>query len=75
MRRLNKPSWLLVYNEEAHNLRKMKNRRDLSVRMMQFFDHYLKDAPAPLWMTEGLSRDRKGKQMGYELDTKTTTKE
>jgi dipeptidyl aminopeptidase/acylaminoacyl peptidase len=75
MRRLNKPSWLLIYNEEAHNLRKMKNRRDLSVRMMQFFDHYLKDAPAPFWMTEGLSRDRKGKQMGYELDTKTTTKE
>lgn len=73
MRRLNKPSWLLVYNEEAHNLRKMKNRRDLSVRMMQFFDHYLKDAPAPLWMTEGLSRDRKGKQMGYELDKKTTS--
>jgi len=75
MRRLNKPAWLLVYNEEAHNLRKMKNKRDLSVRMMQFFDHYLKDAPAPLWMTEGLSRDRKGKQTGYEFDKKTTSKE
>jgi dipeptidyl aminopeptidase/acylaminoacyl peptidase len=67
MRRLQKPSWLLVYNDEAHNLTKMKNKRDLSVRMMQFFDHYLKDAPAPVWMIDGLPRDKKGKQTGYEL--------
>lgn len=65
MRRLGKPSWLLVYNNEAHNLRKMKNKRDLSVRMMQFFDHYLKDAEEPVWMQKGLSRDKKGKQNGY----------
>jgi dipeptidyl aminopeptidase/acylaminoacyl peptidase len=69
MRRLNKPVWLLVYNDEAHNLRKTKNRQDLSIRMMQFFDHYLKDAPAPLWMTEGLPAVMKGKDLRYELDT------
>jgi dipeptidyl aminopeptidase/acylaminoacyl peptidase len=74
MRRWNKPSWLLVYNEEAHNLRKMKNKRDLSVRMMQFFDHYLKNEPAPLWMTEGVSRDKKGKQTGYEFSREKTVK-
>ncbi|MGJ8683175.1 MAG: alpha/beta hydrolase family protein [Nonlabens sp.] len=74
MRRLNKPVWLLVYNKEAHNLRKMKNKRDLSMRMMQFFDHYLKGDEAPVWMTQGLSADRKGKQMGYELDTNTPLK-
>ncbi len=74
MRRLNKPAWLLVYNKEAHNLRKMKNKRDLSVRMMQFFDHYLKGEPAPLWMTQGLPADKKGKQFGYELDTNTLIK-
>ena len=68
MRRLGKPSWLLVYNNEAHNLRKMRNKRDLSVRMMQFFDHYLKGDPAPVWMIDGLSADKKGKQLGYELD-------
>ncbi|WP_124979230.1 alpha/beta hydrolase family protein [Nonlabens xiamenensis] len=68
MRRLGKPSWLLVYNDEAHNLRKMKNRRDLSLRMMQFFDHYLKGQPAPVWMTEGLPRQKKGKQLGYDLE-------
>ena len=44
---------MLVYNGEAHNLRKRHNRKDLTVRMMQFFDHYLKDAPAPEWMVEG----------------------
>lgn len=68
MRRLNKPVWLLVYNNEAHNLRKQKNRQDLSIRMMQFFDHYLKGAPAPKWMTEGLPAVRKGKDFGYELE-------
>ena len=70
MRRLNKPAWLLVYNNEAHNLRKQKNRQDLSIRMMQFFDHYLKGAPAPKWMTEGVSQVRKGKDFGYELEDK-----
>ncbi|MFS4468806.1 alpha/beta hydrolase family protein [Maribacter sp. 2210JD10-5] len=68
MRRLQKPAWLLVYNKEAHNLTQIKNRQDLSIRMMQFFDHYLKGAPAPLWMTEGLPRVKKGKDLGYELE-------
>lgn len=68
MRRLQKPVWLLVYNKEAHNLTKIKNRQDLSIRMMQFFDHYLKGDPAPVWMTKGLPRVHKGKDMGYQLD-------
>lgn len=68
MRRLNKPVWLLVYNNEGHNLRKVKNKQDLSIRMMQFFDHYLKGEPAPEWMTKGLPAIRKGKDLRYELD-------
>ena len=36
MRRLQKPVWLLVYNDEDHNLKKVKNKQDLSIRMMQF---------------------------------------
>ncbi|MDB4292007.1 prolyl oligopeptidase family serine peptidase [Maribacter sp.] len=67
MRRLQKPAWLLVYNKEAHNLTKMKNRQDLSIRMMQFFDHYLKGAPAPKWMSQGLPRIDKKKDLGYDL--------
>ncbi len=65
MRRLQKPAWLLVYNDEAHNLKKVKNRQDLSIRMMQFFDHYLKGKPAPEWMIKGVPRIQKGKNFGY----------
>lgn len=75
MRRLNKPVWLLVYNDEAHNLRKTKNRFDLSIRMMQFFDHYLKGAPAPEWMTQGVPAVMKGKDLQYDLDIKETSTE
>lgn len=67
LRRLQKPAWLLVYNNEAHNLRKMKNKQDLSIRMMQFFDHFLKDEPQPVWMKAGLPRTKKAKDLGYDL--------
>ena len=68
MRRLQKPVWLLVYNEEDHNLKKVKNKQDLSIRMMQFFDYYLKGKPAPRWMTRGVPRVEKGKDLGYDLE-------
>lgn len=67
LRRLQKPSWMVVYNDEAHNLRERKNRKDLSVRMGQFFDHYLKDAPMPEWMAYGLPATLKGRTLRYEL--------
>jgi dipeptidyl aminopeptidase/acylaminoacyl peptidase len=68
LRRLNKPVWMLVYNNEEHNLVQTKNRKDLSTRMMQFFDHFLKGAPMPVWMSRGLPAINKGKVLGYELD-------
>jgi len=69
LRRLNKPVWLLNYNDGAHNERgKTPNRKDLSIRMKQFFDHYLKEEPAPKWMREGIPAVEKGKTMGYELE-------
>jgi dipeptidyl aminopeptidase/acylaminoacyl peptidase len=67
LKRLNQPAWLLQYNGEDHNLVQRKNRKDLSIRLSQFFDHYLKGAPAPLWMTEGLPAVEKGKTLKYEL--------
>ncbi|MEE4177585.1 MAG: prolyl oligopeptidase family serine peptidase [Bacteroides sp.] len=67
LRRLSKPAWLLVYNDEAHNLTKWPNRMDLSVRMYQFFDHFLKGAPAPIWLQEGIPAIEKGKNHGYDL--------
>jgi dienelactone hydrolase len=70
LRRLGKQSWMLVYNGEEHNLTLRKNCKDLSIRMMQFFDHFLKDAPMPVWMKEGLPAINKGKTMGLELEGK-----
>jgi len=67
LRRLNKPAWMLVYNNEEHNLTKWPNRVDLSIRMMQFFDHYLKDTPAPEWMIQGIPFIEKGINNGYRL--------
>jgi dipeptidyl aminopeptidase/acylaminoacyl peptidase len=67
LRRLDKPAWLLSYNDEAHNLVKRPNRKDISIRKMQFFDHYLKNSPMPYWMKYGISQVEKGKKDGYEL--------
>jgi len=67
LRRLNKPVWMLTYNGAPHNLKRRADCKDLSIRMQQFFDHYLKDAPAPVWMEEGIPALRKGKEMGYGL--------
>jgi dipeptidyl aminopeptidase/acylaminoacyl peptidase len=67
LRRLNKPAWLLTYNDDLHNLAKRPNQKDISIRKMQFFDHYLKEAPMPYWMKNGISQMEKGKIDGYEL--------
>ncbi len=54
LRRLNKPVWLLNYNGEPHNLReKSPATVDLTQRMMQFFNYYLKEEPMPGWMRYG----------------------
>ena len=35
--------------------------------MQQFFDHYLQDAPAPVWMSDGIPAVDKGKTLGLDL--------
>ncbi|HEY9227131.1 MAG TPA: prolyl oligopeptidase family serine peptidase, partial [Gemmatimonadaceae bacterium] len=45
---------LLAYTGEGHGLRGLANRKDLTIRYFQFFDHYLKGTPAPKWMTDGV---------------------
>ncbi|MDD4599007.1 MAG: prolyl oligopeptidase family serine peptidase [Lentimicrobiaceae bacterium] len=61
LRRLQKPVWMLNYNGDEHNLKQRANMKDLDRRMMQFFDHYLKEAPAPEWMKTGVPALKKGK--------------
>ncbi len=67
LRRLGKPGWMLNYNGEDHGLRKFPNKRDYATRMKQFFDHYLKGAPPPVWMAEGVPAVDKGRTLGLEL--------
>jgi dipeptidyl aminopeptidase/acylaminoacyl peptidase len=59
-RRLGKQVILLSYPDESHHLAKKENQKDFQVRMRQFFDHYLKGTPAPLWMTDGVPQVKKG---------------
>ena len=56
LRRLQKPVIMLEYIGENHGLRKPSNMRDYTVRMKEYFDHYLKGAPAPEWLTKGVPR-------------------
>jgi dipeptidyl aminopeptidase/acylaminoacyl peptidase len=49
-----KTAVMLAYPGEGHGLRGLANRRDLTIRYFQFFDHYLKGAAAPKWMTDGV---------------------
>ena len=67
LRRFGHPAWLLEYNNEAHNLAERRNSKDLSVRLQQFFDHYLKGDPMPAWMKTGVPTARKGEYFGFEL--------
>ena len=67
LKRLNKPVWLLNYNGEKHGLTQRKNRKDFAKRLYQYFDHYLKDEPAPAWMTDGLPMMEKGINQKLEV--------
>lgn len=67
LNRLRKPVWMLQYDRESHNLDSRVNAIDFSIRVEQFFNHYLKDAPMPVWMKSGVPATLKGIDMGYEL--------
>jgi len=49
-----KKAVLLAYPGEGHHLGGVANQKDLTVRFMEFMDHYLKGAPAPKWLSEGV---------------------
>lgn len=56
LRRLQKPVIMLEYIGENHSLARRPNQRDYTIRMKQYFDHYLMGAPAPDWMVNGVPR-------------------
>ncbi len=66
LRRLGKPAWLLNYSGEPHWPLPFAKRKDWQIRLQQYLDYYLFDAPAPFWMTRGVPAVEKGIQLGLE---------
>lgn len=54
LRFLKKPVIFLSYEGEGHGFTRYDNQYDVEVRMHQFYDHYLKTAPAADWIDHGL---------------------
>ncbi|MEO6725494.1 MAG: prolyl oligopeptidase family serine peptidase [Blastocatellia bacterium] len=54
LRRLQKPVVMLQYKGENHGLRVPANMKDYTIRMREFFDHYLMGKYAPKWWTDGV---------------------
>jgi dipeptidyl aminopeptidase/acylaminoacyl peptidase len=55
-RRAGRDMVLLVYEGENHSLAKKANQLDYHRRIRQWFDHYLKGAPAPEWIARGMTK-------------------
>ena len=60
---LGKEVILLSYPDEPHHLRLEENQKDFQIRMKQYFDHYLKGAEAPSWLSEGVPFLDKGRDV------------
>jgi dienelactone hydrolase len=54
LRFLGKPVIFLSYEGEAHGFTRYDNQYDVEMRMHQFYDHYLKGAPATEWIANGV---------------------
>lgn len=50
LRRLKKRAWMLSYADSGHGVYG-KSAIDFNIKLMEFFDYYLKDSPKPNWMT------------------------
>ena len=70
LRRLGKKVWMLQYDGSRHSVLSDIQADDYNIRMTQFFDYYLKGAPAPKWMIKGVPADRKGIDNGLALEPK-----
>lgn len=65
LRRMGKRTWMLVYSEGNHGV-EGKEAEDFSIRTLQFFDYYLKDRPAPLWMLDNIRTSKKENEIGLD---------
>ena len=67
MRRLQRPAWMVNYKGEGHFVMKPAAQKDWTIRMMQFFDYYLKGTKEPRWMKEGIHLRDRGYDQKYDL--------
>ena len=67
LRRLQCPVWMLNYMGQGHFLTSRPAEVDWTIRLQQFFDHYLKDIPMPRWMKEGININERGVDQKYDL--------
>lgn len=51
LRRLGKPAWFLQYDEPNHTIADPFDQLDYSIKLSEFFDHFLKGTPAPEWIS------------------------
>ena len=56
LRELGKDVIMLQYVGENHGLAQPRNQKDYTIRMREYFDYYLKGAPAPDWLKDGIPR-------------------
>jgi dipeptidyl aminopeptidase/acylaminoacyl peptidase len=54
LRRLGKEVYMFSYNGEPHGIVRRADAMDFTVRMQEYFDHFLKGAPEPDWMVHGI---------------------
>lgn len=56
LRRLGKPVSLLRYKNEHHTISDFKNKVDLTLKIKDWFNYYLKDLPLSPWMSSNANR-------------------
>ena len=71
-RRAGKQCIMLVYPGENHSLAMKANQMDYQRRILDWFDHYLKDGPAQSWITKGVTVLEREKELKR---TKGTSRE
>jgi dienelactone hydrolase len=71
LRQLGKEVVFLEYVGENHGLARPVNQRDYATRMAEYFDHYLKGAPAPDWLKDGIPRLKMEEHLISRRDTTT----
>lgn len=67
LRRYKKKVWLLQYDSGLHTIGGKQAMTDFTIRLEQFFNHFLKGYPASKWLEYGVPAKFKQFNSGFEL--------